>query len=182
MATVSPLTPEQVVEVKKFLKMYYYSETITDLVECGFQIPLRISDLRTIKFSDIRDGVLYFKADKTGKTQQLRLNSKFLAVVNKRKALGDEFLFQSHGNRAKRLKAPISACAVYNALSAAGDKLKVNIGTHTLRKTWGSNVYKMTNDLGLVQKALQHSDSSQTLRYIGIDQNRLDEVTTTFEL
>lgn len=182
MATVSPLTPEQVVEVKKFLQTHYYTDTIIDIVECGFQLPLRISDLRTIKFSDIRDGVLYFKANKTGKTQQLRLNKRFLAVVDKRKRSGDEFLFQSRSNRAKRLKAPITACAVYNALSAAGDKLKINVGTHTLRKTWGVNVYKLTNDLGLVQKALQHRDSSQTLRYIGIDQNRLDEVTTTFEL
>lgn len=182
MATVSPLTPDQVNEVKLFLERHYFTEVIMDITICGFQVPLRISDLRKIKFSDIRNGVLFFRSLKTGKCQQLKLNNKFMAIVDRRSKNGDEYVFQSHSNRAKRLNSPISASAVYAALSAAGNKIKVNVGTHTFRKTWASNVYKVTNDLGLVQKALQHGSSSQTLRYIGVDQERMDVITSSFEL
>jgi integrase len=182
MSTVTHLSPEQINSVRKFLKTYYYSQVIQDIVDAGFQLPLRISDLRKIKFSDIKNGRLFFKATKTGKTQVLSLNSKFLVIVEKRSALGDEYVFQSQSNRAKRMKSPITSSAVYAAMTCAGESLKLNIGTHTFRKSWGAAVYAKTNDLGLVQKALQHGSSSQTLRYIGVDQEKMDGITSSFEL
>ena len=49
------------------------------------------------------------------------------------------------------------------------------IGTHTLRKTFGYHVYKKSGgNLGLVQKLLNHSNSGDTLRYIGIDKEDMD--------
>jgi integrase len=60
----------------------------------------------------------------------------------------------------------------------AGEKIGLdNIGTHSLRKTFGYQVYKKTaGDLGLVQKLMNHSTSRITLRYIGIDKEIMDSV------
>jgi integrase len=50
-----------------------------------------------------------------------------------------------------------------------------NIGTHSLRKTFGYHVYQKTGgNLGLVQKLLNHSSGADTLRYIGIDREEMD--------
>lgn len=183
MATVNPLTPAQLNEVKLFLGKHY-SEVIQDIFQAGLQIPLRISDLRGIKYSDIKGDVLYFKAQKTGKCQQLKLNSKFLSIVEKRKQLyNDDFVFKSQSNRAKRSKNPITAGNVWAALSDAGATLfQTNTGTHTMRKSWAKNVYEATGKVELVTNALQHSSIKQTLVYIGVGQDSLNELTTTFEL
>lgn len=183
MATVRPLTPEQLSQVKVFLRKHY-SEVIQDIFEAGLQVPLRISDLRNIKHSDIRNGVLYFKAKKTGKSQQLKLNPKFMSIVERRKTLyNDEYVFKSQSNRAKRSNAPIASESVWKALSDAGESLfGVNTGTHTMRKSWAKNVYEVTGKVEVVVNALQHSSIKQTLVYIGVGQESLDELTTGLEL
>ena len=53
-----------------------------------------------------------------------------------------------------------------------------NIGTHTLRKTFGYHFYKKYKDVVLLQKIFNHSSPSITLRYIGIEQ---DEVYKCYE-
>lgn len=51
--------------------------------------------------------------------------------------------------------------------------LKQNIGTHTLRKTWGWHQYKYNCqkanlDISMLQRAFGHSSPEVTLRYLGI--------------
>lgn len=51
--------------------------------------------------------------------------------------------------------------------------LSQNIGTHTLRKTWGWHQYKYNcdkanMDITMLQRAFGHSSSEVTLRYLGI--------------
>ena len=58
-----------------------------------------------------------------------------------------------------------------------------NIGTHSLRKTFGYHAFKQTGgNLPLVQKLLNHSSSGETLRYIGIDREQMDSVFLTINL
>jgi site-specific recombinase XerD len=50
-----------------------------------------------------------------------------------------------------------------------------NIGTHSLRKTFGYHIFKRSGgNLALVQKLLNHSSSGDTVRYIGIDREQMD--------
>ncbi|SET85503.1 Phage integrase family protein, partial [Oceanobacillus limi] len=58
----------------------------------------------------------------------------------------------------------------------------VNIGTHTLRKTFGYHLYKQTGDVALLQKILNHSDPAFTLRYIGIDQDAMNKAIKEFKI
>ena len=56
------------------------------------------------------------------------------------------------------------------------------IGTHTLRKTFGYHHYKKFKDVALLQKIFNHSSPAITLRYIGIDQEEIDESYNNFIL
>ncbi len=51
-----------------------------------------------------------------------------------------------------------------------------------MRKTFGYHHYKKFNDVVLLQKILNHSSSSITLRYIGISQEEIDISYNNFEL
>ena len=60
--------------------------------------------------------------------------------------------------------------------------IKVNVGTHTMRKSFGYHHYKKFNDVALLQKIFNHSSPSITMRYIGIAQEELDASYLNFEL
>lgn len=73
---------------------------------------------------------------------------------------------------------------VYRFLNEACEKvgLKINVSCHSLRKAFGHHHYKQNNDLALLQKILNHSSPSITLRYIEIDQETIDISYNNFEL
>lgn len=56
------------------------------------------------------------------------------------------------------------------------------IGTHTLRKTFGYHFYKQTKDVAMLQEIINHSDQRATLRYIGINQNTMNNGMKKFEI
>jgi integrase len=49
------------------------------------------------------------------------------------------------------------------------------IGCHTLRKTFGYWYYKMTGDVVSLQRILCHTFQRETLVYIGVIQENIDE-------
>lgn len=87
-----------------------------------------------------------------------------------------EYLFKScrSGNKA------ISRQQAYKILSAAGRKFNIDkVGTHTLRKTFGYHMYQQTHDAVTIKEILNHADISVTLRYIGINQDKLTGIKGT---
>lgn len=50
---------------------------------------------------------------------------------------------------------------------------KTDIGTHTMRKTFGYHYYKRIKDIATLQQIFNHSVPSITKRYIGITQDEL---------
>ena len=60
--------------------------------------------------------------------------------------------------------------------------IKEQIGTHTLRKTFGYCAYQSGADITRIQKLLNHSAPSVTLAYIGITREELDSVYLTLNL
>ena len=84
------------------------------------------------------------------------------------------------GKKHKRL----DRSQVYRFLNEVCEDLniKANIGTHTMRKTFGYFFYQQFNNVALLQKILNHSSPSITLRYIGIAQEEIDDSYSNFEL
>ena len=57
-----------------------------------------------------------------------------------------------------------------------------DIGTHTLRKTFGYHYYKKTKDVATLMEIFGHSSESITKRYIGIKEDEISETLLTFRL
>ncbi|MDR1731230.1 MAG: site-specific integrase [Synergistaceae bacterium] len=145
----------------------------------GINTALRIGDLLSLTVRDVRNDngqlrtCLYLQEAKTGKIKRFPLN--FSVTRTLKSCLTDEmddteFLFAS-----ARGARPISRVQAWRILSDVARDVGLDaIGTHTLRKTFGYHVYRRTGDLGLVQKLLNHSMSVDTLRYIGIEQDDID--------
>lgn len=91
---------------------------------------------------------------------------------------GNQPLFQTiYQNRLDR----VSAYRIINrACLQAG--VSENIGTHTLRKTFGYHHYNKYKDIALLQKIFNHYSPSVTLRYIGIDQEQINKSYMNFIL
>jgi site-specific recombinase XerD len=53
---------------------------------------------------------------------------------------------------------------------------------YTLRKTFGYHFYQRTKDVATLQMIFNHSHPSITLRYIGINQDLMDEAVDHFSL
>ncbi|MBF8984914.1 tyrosine-type recombinase/integrase, partial [Lutibacter sp. B2] len=78
---------------------------------------------------------------------------------------------------------PISRVQAYRALSKAGKKCGLDdIGTHSLRKSFGYWHYQMYKDVAVLQDIFNHSSPSVTLRYIGINQDVKDQTIEKFFL
>lgn len=147
----------------------------------------RITDILEMRVSDVR-GKEYFTVieDKTGKKIPIKVNEDVRKMLDSYCSgrNDDEWLFQSRKRSVSYSadstgKTPLDRIQVWRDLKAAAQKCGIeDIGTHSLRKTFGYWLYKSTNDIALVQKVLGHRSQMDTLRYIGMEQDYIDSATT----
>ena len=151
------------------------------LFTIGTNCGLRISDSLSLNVGDVR-GKNYINIieKKTGKFKRFPINSKLKPLFDKftAKRNSDEPLFLSVFNN--RMERTQSYRIIRDACREVGIDYK--IGTHTLRKTFGYHHYKKFKDVALLQKIFNHSSPAITLRYIGIDQEEIDESYNNFIL
>ena len=140
----------------------------------GVYSGLRISDLLKLKVRDVlnRDNIT-LREQKTGKYKLFPLKSELQTLLNDF-CIGresDEWLFT--GKRKRKL----DRSQVYRFLNQACNELTINlnVGTHTMRKTFGYHHYKQFHDIGLLQTIFNHYSPNVTRRYIGITQDEINE-------
>jgi integrase len=140
----------------------------------GTNSGLRISDILGLNVGDVKNKAhIEITEKKTGKHKRFPVNSKLQPLiagfVNGRSS--DEPLFLTRfNNRLNRVQA---YTIINQACREAG--ITCRVGTHTLRKTFGYHHYQQFKDVVILQKIFNHSSPSITLRYIGIDQDKIDE-------
>lgn len=160
---------------------YYY------LFSLGINCGLRISDLVALQVKDIDTGYIsspaYIKEQKTQKRKRLKLNedvrSELMKWINENQMQANDFLFPS------REGGHIKTNTVYKVLKQIGDAQNppIHLSTHVLRKTFATFAYLNSGkDIAAVMKLLQHSSQSITLRYLGLDDDREDEIIQSFHL
>ncbi|GKQ43168.1 hypothetical protein RD055328_10910 [Companilactobacillus sp. RD055328] len=140
-----------------------------------------MSDILEIRVRDVLDkDISYITEKKTGKTRSLYLIqvrdqvSQYVEMTNLKM---DDYLFISQ--RGDKL----SVNYIYKLFQKAADALgRSDIGTHTLRKTFGYHYYKKTKDIGALMIMFQHSDESITKRYIGITDDQISNSLKNFSL
>lgn len=78
---------------------------------------------------------------------------------------------------------PITTTQVYRILDNAADLLgRDDIGTHTMRKTFGYHHYKQFKDVAILQEIFNHAAPMITKRYIGIRQDEINHSLEHFRL
>lgn len=153
----------------------------------GTNTGLRISDILGLNVEDVRNRqYVEIIEKKTKKYKRFPLNDKlkklikvYLCYRDKQYSITEDnplFLGKKH--------CRLDRSQVYRFINEVCKKLgiKANVGTHTMRKTFGYHHYKKFNDVALLQKIFNHSSPSITMRYIGIAQEELDESYMNFEL
>ena len=150
----------------------------------GINNGIRTNDILNLKVADVlgKDEA-EIRESKTGKSRNIRLNvaniKDDLAELCKHKQ-PDDYVFTSY----KDPKQPIQTVTVYRLfkrLSSEHPSLH-GLTAHSMRRTFGYQYYQKTKDVVALMKLFNHSSQSVTLRYIGIQQEQLDESLKGFEL
>lgn len=148
----------------------------------GINTGLRISDILSLKVSDVRNQThLTLREKKTSKIKRIKIMGISKELEDYIEGMLDEqYLFPSKKGHNK----PITRVQAYRILNKAANAigLREEIGTHTLRKTYGYHFYQKTKDVALLQELFNHSSPSVTLRYIGINQDVMDRAMDDFVL
>ncbi|MCB2295726.1 site-specific integrase [Clostridium algoriphilum] len=167
-------------EIKALLLKNNYRDFI--LFTLGINTGFRISDILEIKVGDVRNKThIAINEKKTDKLKKAYINSSLKEELDKYifDMNDDDFLFRSREGENK----PISRVRAYQLLTDVAKKVGLEeIGTHTLRKTFGYWHYRQHKDIALLQELFNHSAPSVTLRYIGINQDAMDESLENFYL
>ena len=175
----------------------------------GINFGLRVSDLLRLRFNMVLDETLTFRdrfpilEKKTANTRKVRRNryitindSAIQAITLYIKEMAkkgtpvhmDDYLFRGESNRCGNQNKPMNRVSVDRILKSICEEVGVNakVSTHTLRKTFGYHQMVMSgNDprkLLLLQKIFGHSTVSQTLDYIGITREEIEDAYLTLNL
>lgn len=158
------------------------------LLMVGFNTSLRVSDFRRFRVEDLKGkDYALIKAKKTGKEARILINPSARREINRlltgRK--GDEYIFQSRQqDTATHKRRPITRQRCYQIINTIAREAGIQdrIGCHTLRKTFGYHYYQMTHDVVSLQRILCHSYQRETLVYIGVVDENIDESLMKFNL
>ena len=183
MNTVDAVDKEQINLIHSLLNNKF-GGIYGDIWKVGVNLSLRISDLLNLKYTDfnLHDRTLNLNESKTGKAKSIRLNQTAIDIIVKRKQdhPRDVWLFQVHCNRAKN--KPISRISVSRVFKDAGDMLNLNINTHSMRKSRGMAMFNDGVAIEKIAHVLNHSNTTSTLRYLGITREEIMKTYDDYEL
>ena len=162
----------------------------------GINVGLRISDILKLKVKDLtklntkapKDYVIITEI-KTRKIKKFYIGDIVKKVIeNYMKENNnpgfDTYIFLSR----KGINMPITRQQAYRIINNAAESLGIverndqgnlihgEIGTHTLRKTFGYHSFQNGTSLELLMDLFNHSSKTQTLRYIGITEEQKKDV------
>lgn len=186
MNLVQPIkSADDLKKMENWLKNYNYMYYTIFMI--GIYSGLRISDILNLKVNDVKEkDKITVREKKTGKRKEFPLQDIVIKTIetylNKR---NDKFVYADYEDYLFIGKKGCRMCRsqVYRILNTAAAEcdLNIDVGTHTMRKTFAYHMYKQSNDIVLVQRLLNHSSPSITLRYIGIEQEELNKAYKTLD-
>lgn len=178
---VQPLrSAEEIADMRWALSRYATARDVF-MFNFGINTGLRISDIVPLKVSDVKGKMhLVITEKKTGKTKRFLIPKATREEIDAytRDMQPSDYLFAS-----RKGGGHISTTQAYRALQKAADALgRDDIGTHSLRKTFGYHHYKKHGDVATLQKLFNHAAPSITLLYIGITDDEIDATLEDFSL
>jgi integrase len=155
------------------------------LISIGVFTGLRISDLLTLRYSDILSKETFsIQEKKTKKQRSIKVNKDLKEIdarivqKTKMKDLNEQIFINKYGTK------PIDKSYVNVKLKEIMIKYRIkldgNVSTHTFRKTLGRRVMEVNNysneSLVLLMELFGHSSMSITKRYLGIREQEIHNV------
>ena len=151
------------------------------LLVVGIHTTLRITDLLNLKWRDVYDDKLaafrphiYLREHKTDKAKMIALNDEAVAALRMYLPMRKgEYIFTS-----RKGDHPISRSQAWRIIkdAAAAIGLPGIISCHSLRKTWGYQAWtSQAVSPVVIMKIYNHSSYEVTKRYLGIEQDELDQ-------
>ncbi len=155
---------EKLQECKEYLR--YKSERDLLMFELGIKTLLRISDILSLKVSDVyKKTTIRKKQKKTKKYIEIPIRTDLKKSLDKycEGKPGYEYLIKSRKGKNK----PISETQAYRILNEMAQYVNIErIGTHSLRKTGAYHIYNETKDIEFVKRLLGHKSNNEVFAYI----------------
>lgn len=158
--------PEKITELQDVLKNHSMRDWL--LFTIGINSGLHLNDILKLRVKDVKDRYeICITEEKTGKSKSFRIDDALKAYIGEYvQYMNDEdYMFPS-----QKTGKPIKRIRVYRILNEAAKRVGLqDIGTHTLRKTFGYHYYQRTKNISVLRDLFNHSAPSVTFKYIGID-------------
>jgi integrase len=155
------------------------SNQVRDLVlfNLALDSKLRSCDLVKIRVRDVTHGATVSRRamvmqQKTGLPVQFEITDQTRESIsnwiNHAGLMSDEYLFSSRNRSSRHISTRQYARLVDNWVQAIGLD-PAEYGTHSMRRTKASLIYRRTKNLRAVQILLGHTKMESTIRYLGIE-------------
>lgn len=164
----------------------------------GINVGLRVSDLLQLRFHHLINDDLIFRdrfsifEQKTSNTRKVKrdryitvndavIEAVTLYLENTPGVKLSDYMFRNQGPNSTGENKPLNRKSVDRMMKGLATDLGLGckMSTHTLRKTFGFHQLAMSNNdhrkLLLLQRMFGHSSPNQTLEYIGITADEIDE-------
>lgn len=177
---VQPIRDPDVIDaIKKYLKLRSLRNYLFFCM--GIYSGLRVSDLLSLKVHMVRNTThVNLREKKNNNRKRFIIHpsiredlDRYISIMD-----DDDYLFPSRQIKTKSglRKHPFDRSTAYRMLNNAAQQFGLrDIGTHTMRKTWGYHLYRQdSRNLALLMEMFNHSDPTITLRYIGTTQDMMD--------
>ncbi|MDO4689822.1 MAG: tyrosine-type recombinase/integrase [Fusobacterium sp.] len=184
-------------DLKKIREYLVWKNKIVflEFINFGCNVALRISDLSKLCFQDIdeKNWRIELIEKKTKKKRIIKLNKVCQKAIKSLKKYYQDLGYDSKGYLFKslspyqkkyKLDMPFTINGVSKEFKKIEDYLNISypLGSHSLRKTWGKNVYEKTLNIALIMQAFNHSSPQITLKYIGIEEEDINRLYEEFEI
>lgn len=171
-----PFTQKQIWAIRFFLDR---EQRLRDraLFDLAIDSKLRGCDLVQLKIGDLVSGPeirrrAAITQRKTGRPVQFEIASdaraSLFAWFERRGGSVEDYAFPSRVDKSRHLSTRQYARLVDQWVKAIGLRHE-EYGTHSLRRTKASIIYKATGNLRAIQILLGHSKIENTVRYLGVD-------------
>lgn len=176
------------VEHAKTKKKEYLAYRNYMLLIVGFNTAFRAEDLLQLKVFQVEKGYISIKENKTGKTQNFRMNKEFYneikKYIDKFELTSTDYLFmgqkkkQTYDGKTYNVIYPITRQQGHHIVREYGRAVNIDFvfGLHSLRKTFGYMYIKNGGKPETLMKMYNHDDYNYTMRYVhwGIDDAQAD--------
>ncbi|NMM62288.1 tyrosine-type recombinase/integrase [Clostridium sp. P21] len=191
---VEPIkSTKDIAKVKQYLLGKENKRDYT-LFTVGINVGLRAGDLLRLKIKDVLiDDTIVDKVviceEKTDKKREFDLNDSAKSAIRLYLDTLQGIDYESYLFKSRKGSGALTVESAHKIIKTTLRELNIkgNYGTHSLRKTFAYHIYvnNIKNNptiINTLQKMLNHSSASVTLRYIGITKEVISDVYNSLNL